>query len=106
MAGSHEVRGSIPLGSTTDHAPFERAALFVCAPSGAARTGTPAEPHGHLPRLLYEIRRRSRNNKDTARWQPPEPPKGRPPTRPFSFKTKTLLGVYEALLCTQRKSLQ
>ena len=29
MAGSHEVRGSIPLGSTIKSAPIERAAFFV-----------------------------------------------------------------------------
>ena len=29
MAGSHEVRGSIPLGSTINPAPLERAAFFI-----------------------------------------------------------------------------
>ena len=37
MAGSHEVRGSIPLGSTIHDTPFERAAFFIIRIEGYRR---------------------------------------------------------------------
>lgn len=52
MAGSHEVRGSIPLGSTINSTPLARAAFFV---SGARPSGPREGGKGRGLRMLFRI---------------------------------------------------